>query len=441
MSAKGPQPPPSSRPQKSPPGCLSRLIRYLILAIALGAVVVLVDAFQVHLPLGTAGSPARGEQVGVLHVHTKVSDSDGNVDDVVAAARWADLSFVGISDFHEAVGKDLAGKDRHNVLLLGGEELSTPEGHFLAIGVSAGWREGVKETDTAALLLAARKAGGLRVIAHPFGAVRDWDPAAWAKIDDYDAIEVINGDAEWRNNNPGELLVSALIYTVNPDLALVRLVDRPDKSLAKWDEILARRHVASVCGADAHARVYLGYGRSIGFPAYLRVFRTTKEHVLLGAGIRSSEKLPRDAKSIVDALKAGRSYCAVDGLSGAAGLKNEAEGEGIVAGSGETLPWSPGSTLRVQIPPGSGRPFIKVFKDGHETFDARGWRLDATLTGPGVYRTEVWLRQPGLTGGQRWTPWIVANPIYVTATALPLPVERIGTPAPPSPSATLTPNR
>lgn len=432
MSAKGPQPPPGT--QKAPPGCLSRLVRYLALVVVVIAVVILVDAFQVRVPLGTSGTPARGEQVGVLHVHTKVSDAQGDIDDVVAAARWADLSFVGITDYHEALDAKTAGHDRQNVLLLGGEEVATGDGHFLAIGVLPGWRAGVKESDTSALLAAAKKAGGMRVIAHPYGAVRDWNPKAWPKVDEFDAIEISNGDAEWRDNNPAELLMSGLIYTVNPDLALVRLVNRPDRTLAKWDELLQQRHIAGTCGADAHARVYLGYGRSIGFPAYLRTFRTTKEHVLLGQGLRSDEPLPRDAKAIVSALKNGHSYCAVDGLSGAAGLKNEAEGEGVVAGPGESLPFSPGATLRVQIPPGSGRPFIKVFKDGHETFDARGWRLDATLTGPGVYRTEVWLRQPGLTGGQRWTPWIIANPIYVTASITPMPVERTPPPAP-SPSA------
>lgn len=412
---------------KAPPGCLARLLRYFLLALALTAVVILVDAFQVRVPLGTPGTPKRGETVGVVHIHTRVSDGGSDLGDVIAAARWADLSFIGITDFHQAVPDDVAGKDRRNVLVVGGEEVATGDGHFLALGVHPGWRDGVKDADSAALMKAARKAGGAVFIAHPFGDVRDWRPGAWKSVrGEFDGIEIMNGDAEWRDNNPLELAMSALIYTVNPDLALVRLVDRPAKNLAKWDELLSHRHIAGVCGADAHARVYLGYGRSIGFPAYLRVFRETKEHVLLGEGVRSGGDPPRDAKSIVQALKEGRSYCAVDGLAGASGLLVQAEGESGIAGPGQSIAWSPGETLRVVIPPGSGRPFIKVFKDGREAFDGRGWRLDATLTGPGVYRTEVWLRQPGLTGGQRWTPWIIANPIYVTSVVVPLPTEKIG---------------
>jgi hypothetical protein len=394
-------------------------MRYLLLALVLTAAVILLDGLQVQLPLGTSGTPARGEQIGVLHVHSRAGNGTGSLDDVVAAARWADLSFVGITDYHTALDASEAGHDRKNVLMLGGEEVETNDGHFLAMGVLPGWRDGVKEMDTAALLAAARKAGGTRIIAHPFGTGQDWNEKAWSKIDDYDGIEIMNGDAEWRDNNPIELLMSALIYTVNPDLSLVRLVNRPEKTLALWDTLLRRRHVAGTCGADAHARIYLGYGRSVGFPAYLRVFRVTKEHVLLGENLKSGQEPPRDAKAILDALRAGHSYCAMDGLAVASGLLDRVEGEGAVAGPGQSITWSQGQALRVVIPPGSGNPMIKVYKDGHEAFDTRGWRLDASLGGPGVYRTEVWIRQPGITGGQTWTPWIIANPIYVVAPTAP----------------------
>jgi hypothetical protein len=41
--------------------------------------------------------------------------------------------------------------------------------------------------------------------------------------------------------------------------------------------------------------------------------------------------------------------------------------------------------------------------------------VDAPLPGPGRYRTEVFLRQPGILGGRRWTLWIFSNPTYVTS--------------------------
>lgn len=395
---------------KSRPGCLARTFRYALLLVLLGAVVVLVDAARVKLPLGIPGTPQRGEKVGAIHVHTNVShDGGGSVDDVVAAAKWADLTFVAITDHNNALDAAIAGTDRDAVLLVGGEEISTADGHFLALGVEPGWRKDVPK-ETGALLAAAKKADGVVILAHPVGTRKKW---TYWDTELFDGIEIWNGDAEWRDDNPLELLMAALIYTLNPDLALVRLADRPDANLKLWDELLEERKVAGICGADAHAHVPVAFDYAVNFPAYLRVFRLARQHVLIEED--ETGRRPRSADAIIEAVGRGNSYCAVDGLAGAGGFVNRAEGEGVVAGPGDSLAWVPGATLRVQIPPGVGRPYIKVFKDGVETFSSRQWRLDADLPGPGVYRTEVWLRQPGITGGQTWTPWILSNPIYVTA--------------------------
>ncbi len=388
---------------------IKRIGRYLLLVVVLAAAVVIVDALRVKLPIGLPGAPVGGEITGAIHVHTMASDGGGSIDDVVSAAKWADLSFVAITDHNAALAADVAGTDRSHVLLVGGEEVSSPSGHFLALGVTPGWRAGVPKK-TAPLLEAAKRANAAVFVAHPFGTRRDWED--W-ETTDFDGMEIWNGDAEWRDNNLLELLMSALIYTVNPDLAMVRLADRPEAALAKWDELLATRRVAGICGADAHARVPIAFGRSVGFPAYLRVFRLARQHVFLPYG-SEIDPAARSADAVVRALKEGRSYCAIDGLAIASGFVHRIESGERSAGPGEAIAWTKGSRLRVSISPAGGRPRIRVYKDGIETFDRRGWRLDAELPGPGVYRTEVWLRQPGITGGQRWSPWILSNPIYVT---------------------------
>lgn len=407
------------------------MFRYALLLLAIAAIVVIVDGLKVALPMGTPGSPARGEQVGVIHVHTTRShDGGGEIADVVAAARWADLSFVAITDHNVAVDGEFAGKDMSNVLLLGGEEVSMPDGHVLVLGVKKGWREGVPK-ETRALLAAARKTGAARIIAHPFGGSKEWTD--W-ETTDFDGMEIWNGDAAWRANNPIELLMSALLYTVNPDLALARLAKRPEENIAKWDELTASgRKVAGICGADAHSHVPV-FKWSVSAPGYLRVFKLARQHVLLDE--KPDGTIPRDAAAIVKALRDGRSFCALDGVGVASGFTTRVEGEGQVAGPGQSVAWAPGATLRVSTPQGPNKPRIKVFKDGVETFDKQGWRLDETLRGPGVYRTEVWVRQPGLTGGQRWMPWILANPVYVTAGS-PYPVQRTILPTPtPTPATT-----
>lgn len=408
-----------------PPGCLSRLFRYALLVFAVGAIVVVVDGLKVTLPIGTPGTPARGEAIGVIHIHTNRShDGGGDLSDVIAAARWADLSFVAITDHNVTLDDEVAGKDQGNVLVIGGEEVTTHDGHLLVLGVREGWREGVPK-EPSALIAAAKKKGGATFLAHPFGASRDW--TAW-DASGFDGLEAWNGDAAWRANNPLELLNALLIYSVNQDLALVRLAKRPEENLAKLDELSERRRLASICAADAHSHIPV-FKWSIDTPGYLRVFKLARQHVLLEEG--PDGRMQRDEAAIVRALREGRSFCALDGISNASGFVNRVEGEGLTAGPGESVPWAPGATLRVSTAQGSGKPRIKVFKDGVETFDKRGWRLDEQIPGPGVYRTEVWLRQPGLTGGQRWMPWILSNPIYVTA-GTPSPMPRIFTPEPTS---------
>jgi hypothetical protein len=66
------------------------------------------------------------------------------------------------------------------------------------------------------------------------------------------------------------------------------------------------------------------------------------------------------------------------------------------------------------VPPGASQPLIKVIRNGQEIISKEAWTLDAPLPGPGRYRTEVFLRQPGLLGWRRWALWIFSNPTYVT---------------------------
>jgi hypothetical protein len=67
------------------------------------------------------------------------------------------------------------------------------------------------------------------------------------------------------------------------------------------------------------------------------------------------------------------------------------------------------------VPPGARNPIIDIFRDGKELLEKRASTVDEPLPGPGRYRAEVFLRQPGWTGWGRKTLWIFSNPTYVTA--------------------------
>jgi len=85
------------------------------------------------------------------------------------------------------------------------------------------------------------------------------------------------------------------------------------------------------------------------------------------------------------------------------------------AGPGNAIAWQPAEVLHIRTPPAAGVPLIRVLRDGQEIARLESQSIDLPVQGPGRYRTEAYLRQPGLTGWHRWTLWIFANPVYVTA--------------------------
>jgi len=206
-----------------------------------------------------------------------------------------------------------------------------------------------------------------------------------------------------------------MLYPVNSRLALLRLARTPKENFAQWDELLARRPVAGICGSDAHANVLVDRWSLAHFPSYLSVFSLARQHVLLPeqSGVDPDHA---GADSILAAIKAGNSFCAVDALSSADGFTEAVSSSTGTTGPGNSIAWDASEVLHIKAPPSAGTPLIRVLRDGHEIVKQEARSVDLPLPGPGRYRTEAYLRQPGLTGWRRWTLWIFANPVYVTPT-------------------------
>jgi hypothetical protein len=210
-------------------------------------------------------------------------------------------------------------------------------------------------------------------------------------------------------------LNSLLLYGVNNQLALVRVASTPDQNFAKWDELLAERPVPGICAADTHARVPLGHGLFLRFPGYAPSFRLARQHVLLPPDAGGGDSSLANAPEILDALRRGHSFCALDALYPASGFSFRVSSGASSGGPGDFLTWAGAGRIRISVPSGASLPLIKIFRDGLEIAEGRTWTVDIPITGAGRYRTEVFLRQPGLTGLRRWTLWAFTNPVYVTA--------------------------
>jgi hypothetical protein len=383
-----------------------RLTRRRLLNLLLLAVAVLIGAGVAHValwkPLSLVGlAPRDGYEraVGVVHVHTTLSDGGGTPEEVIAAAGRVGLDFVGITDHNNVDAKPLEGI-HDDVLVLVGSEISTVKGHLLALGLEEDpayrfSRSGLEDLED------VRDLGGFAFAAHPFSARADlrwtgWDlPGPWG-------MELINGDSELRKAGL-RILLSGAVYALNHRWALLRGLSEPRRALDRWDEMLAERDVVGLYGADAHSRLPITDSWAIRFPSYEALFSLLRTHVLLDAPL--SGDADADRRAVLDALRRGRSYTGLDALAPADGFGFTVfGGAGQRWTMGERVAFREGLHVRVggRVPPGAR---VLLFRDGW-LVRQKTELLDTPLPGPGVYRAEVRVRG--------WpVPWVISNPIYV----------------------------
>lgn len=124
------------------------------------------------------------------HVHTNASyDARGSVEAVLEAAGEAGLDAVAITDHDTttAVDEAIDLAPAAGVTVVPGVEVSTRDGHLLALGVRDAPEAGLALVETIA---AVRKAGGLAVIPHPFQRSRHG--VRRRDLTDCDGVEVFN---------------------------------------------------------------------------------------------------------------------------------------------------------------------------------------------------------------------------------------------------------
>ena len=113
----------------------------------------------------------------------------------------------------------------------------------------------------------------------------------------------------------------------------------------------------------------------------------------------------RDARRLLDAVRAGRVFTAIDAIAGPAWVDYHATRGEVRRNMGETLTFEDETTLVVPVDSsvrGAGRVAARRRRNSR----IRNGGVDVPAPGPGAYRVEV--RSP------RWdVPWIVTNPIYL----------------------------
>jgi len=298
-------------------------------------------AFQPDPAPDKATGRGRAWYRGDMHLHTVHSDGARLPEELVAAARAAKLDFIASSEHNTSSASGIWGRHAGpDLLIVDGEEITTRNGHFLAVGLPAGawidWRYRATDGSFAEFARRIHRLGGLVVAAHPYCP---FVGCAWKfGYERLDAVEVWNGP--W-----------------TPD---------DDAAVATWDNLLvadARTGdwLPAVGDSDAHREPQV-----VGLP----------QTVVLADDL--------DRRSILAGVKAGRSWLAE---SAAVDLTFTASGAGRTAGIGERLTVAEGAAVTVSLTV-SGAP------SGLVRFVTDEGQLFAQFLSPDGAGTVTWTTTP-----------------------------------------------
>ncbi|MFE1253615.1 CehA/McbA family metallohydrolase [Streptomyces fungicidicus] len=230
---------------------------------------------------------------GDCHLHSWHSDGRRTPAEIAALARAAGLDFINSSEHNtHSAHAHWAGTAGDDLLVLLGEEITTRNGHVVAIGTDPGtfvdWRYRARDNRFGRFARQIRRAGGLVVPAHPHATCIGCN---WKfGFGEADAVEVWNGP-----------------WTPDDEVAL-----------ADWDGMLVasvregRDWIPAMGSSDAHRDP-----DTVGLP----------QTVVL------ADDLTREA--VLDGIRAGRSYVAES--AGVSLAFTASGGRGEHAGIGERL--------------------------------------------------------------------------------------------------------
>ncbi|MBU1338961.1 MAG: CehA/McbA family metallohydrolase [Acidobacteria bacterium] len=331
----------------------------------------------------------RAEITGVYHIHTTLSDGKKSPDEVAAVAAAAGLDFIILTDHGRPNRESMAARGwKEGLLVLAGSELSVNRGHMTGLGFDMPDGSLSRIAEEAAAHISRN--GGFTIVAHPYSDISwTWgDKFLYSGVEVMDAYSMLRGD--FLRSLPA---LPALL--VRPGYFLLKSLDRPDRLLQKWDSLTADQPVFGYFSTDAHF-------------AYRVLFRLLRLHVQLDGPLPSEFEAAE--KAVFDALREGRFYNAVDGAARPHGFLFDAKSGKTIFPMGRTIPFGPALTLRVQTP-FPFRTSIRLLRNGRIVADGEGNALLHTVTEPGVYRAEVFLKER--TPMRHDVPWIVSNPIFV----------------------------
>jgi len=249
---------------------------------------------------------------GVVHVHTEAShDSPGTLEAAVAAARSGGIAWVALTE-HTQPGQLGPYGVIDGITVIPGFELSTAGASLLGLGLAALPDPPTK--DAAALVRLVHEAGGAAFVGH-FEHSRLAEPEAYRRAAP-DGVELVNLHANSRGRHGALVWRIALLPSA---VALRSLLFLPESNRARWEALPGPPSIVGSIDSHAKFRLLGPVGGTVD--RYRDVFRLVTTHVLA-----------RDASAaaILDALRSGRSYVALEGLGRVDAFRFEPAGGGFL---------------------------------------------------------------------------------------------------------------
>lgn len=340
----------------------------------------------------TYGEPESGQNPleiqGSYHIHTIHSDGRKTPERIAELASRSFLDFIILCDHGAPNLESLATAGwKQGVLVLAGSELSVSRGHLVALGFQSPESRFSQIAENAAYQIKAL--GGLSIIAHPYSKV-SW---SWGKSIGYDGLEIINANTILKSSlfQLVSLLPSILI---KPEYPLLKMLERPEKNLKKWDEINRSHPTFGFFSVDAHL-------------LYKALVPLLQLHILLNEPLSGEFDLA--SRQVVSALRQGRFYNAIDAAARADGFRFWAQNGQKRILMGERASIDPPSALHIQ----AGFPFaseVRLIHNGKKIMTSGEKNIVYQPVEAGFYRVEVYLKER--TPLSKDIPWILSNPIF-----------------------------
>jgi len=360
------------------------LASFLIYVLWLGIQLI---RFRIYTQPDLEKSPL--EIQGAYHIHSIHSDGRKSTDKIAELASRSSLDFIILADHGNPNLESLATTGwKNSVLVLAGSELSVSRGHLVALGFTPAQPPFSQNADTAFYQIKARN--GLSIIAHPYSKV-SW---SWGKSIGYNGLEIINANTMLKYD-PFRAIFLLPSLLVKPQYTMLKMLQRPDKNLRKWDELNKTHPTYGFYSVDAHL-------------LYKPLLPLLQLHVLLKKPLSDEFKLA--SQQVLSALRQGRFYNAVSSAAQANGFRFWAQKGQARIPMGETTSFDPRIILRIQAEFPFSRE-VHLIHNGKKIMASSDKNIDFQPTHPGFYRVEVYLKEK--TAMHKDIPWILSNPIFL----------------------------